>query len=85
MSEKNSSSSSSSLNKFVPCAIRTMYPVGEAQTATRPVGNCAGRSAEQMMHTIAKASLQADSRIDMFWRSMEIGIKSRQSGSHFGR
>ena len=61
-----------------------MYPVGEAQTATRPVGNCAGRMAERMMHTIAKASLQADSRIEMFWKSMKIDVKSRQNGSHFG-
>ena len=68
----------------MPCAIRTMYPRGEAQTATRPVGNCAGRRAERMMHTIAKASLHADSRIDMSWKSMKIDVKSRQNGSHFG-
>ena len=58
-----------------------MYPVDEAQTATRPVGNCAGWRAERMMHAIAKASLQADSRIDMFWESMKIDIKSCQNGS----
>ena len=32
-----------------------MYPKGCAQTATRPVGNCAGRRTERVMHTIAKA------------------------------
>ena len=37
-----------------------------------------------MMHTIAKASLQADSRIDMFWKCMKIDVKSRRNGSHFG-
>ena len=37
-----------------------------------------------MMHTIAKASLQADSRIDMFRKSMKIDVKSRRNGSHFG-
>ena len=74
----------SSLREFVPCAIRTMYPVGEAQTATRPVGNCAGRRAGRMMRTIAKASLQADSRINMFRKSMKIDVKSRRNGSDFG-
>ena len=52
-----------------------MYPVGEAQTATRPVGNCVGRRAERMMHTIEKASSQADSRIDMFWKCMRIDVR----------
>lgn len=37
-----------------------------------------------MMHTIAKASLQADSRIDMFWKSMKIDVKSCRNGSQFG-
>ena len=37
-----------------------------------------------MMHTIAKASLQADSRIDMFWKSMKIYVKSCRNGSQFG-
>ena len=36
------------------------------------------------MHTIAKASLQADSRIEMFRKSMKIDVKSRRNGSHFG-
>ena len=61
-----------------------MYPVGEAQTATRPVGNCAGRRAGRMMRTIAKASLQADSRINMFRKSMKIDVKSHRNRSHFG-
>ena len=50
----------------------TMYPQGKAQTATRPVGNCAGRRTERVMHTIAKASLQADPRVEMFRKSMDI-------------
>ena len=37
-----------------------------------------------MMHTSAKASLQADSSIDIFWKSMKIDVKSRQNGPHFG-
>ena len=37
-----------------------------------------------MMHTLVKASLQADSRIDMFWKSIRIDVKSRRNGSHFG-
>ena len=37
-----------------------------------------------MMRTIAKASLQADSRINMFRKSMKIDVKSRRNGSHFG-
>ena len=64
----------------MPCAIRTMYPEGCAQTATRPVGNCAGRRAERMMHTIAKASLHAD----LSWKSMKIDVKSCRNGSQFG-
>ena len=49
-----------------------MYPQGKAQTATRPVGNGAGRRTERVMHTIAKASLQADSRGEIFRKSMKI-------------
>ena len=36
-----------------------------------------------MMHAIAKASLQGDSRIDVFWKSMKIYVKSRRNVSHF--
>ena len=34
-----------------------------------------------MMHTIAKASLQADSRVEMFRKSLKIDSKSLQNGS----
>ena len=37
-----------------------------------------------MMHTIEKASLQVDSRIDMFRKSMKIDVKSCRNGSQFG-
>ena len=37
-----------------------------------------------MMHTLVEASLQADSRIDMFWKSMTIDVKSCRNGSQFG-
>ena len=69
---------------FVPCAMRTMYPEGCAPTATRPVGNCAGRRVERMMHTIAKASLQANSRVEMFRTFMKIDVKMRQNGLKCG-
>ena len=31
-----------------------------------------------------QGKLQADSRIDMFWKSMKIDVKSRRNGSDFG-
>ena len=65
LNEQHGSSSSGSLREFVPCAKFTMYPVGEAQTATRPVGSCAGKRAEEVMHIFAKASVQADSRAEI--------------------
>ena len=37
-----------------------------------------------MMHTIAKASLQADSRVEMFRTFMKIHLKMSQNGLKFG-
>ena len=38
----------------------------EAQTATKPGGSCAVKGAERVIHTFAKASLQADSLTQLF-------------------
>ena len=40
-------------------------PMGEAQTATRPVGSCAGRRSERVIHTSAKVSLHAVSNAEI--------------------
>ena len=61
-----------------------MYPKGCAHSATRPVGNCAGRRSERVMHIIAKASLQADSRAKMFRKYMKTDAKGSQNAFQFG-
>ena len=55
-----------------------MYPMGEAQTATRPVGSCAGRRSERVIHTSAKVSLHAVSNAEINWKIMK---KQPQKGA----
>ena len=62
----------------------TMYPVGEAQTATRPVGSCAGRRSERVIHTSAKGSLHAVSNAEINWKIMKNNARSSQNSSQIG-
>ena len=64
--------------------IRTMYPQGRAQTATRPVGSCAGRRSERVIHTSAKVSLHAVSNAEIKRNIMKNNARSNQNSFQIG-
>ena len=58
--------------------------MGEAQTATRPGGNCAVKGAERLIHTSAKASVQTDALSRLSGKITKIHARSNQNRSQLG-
>ena len=58
--------------------------MGEAQTATRPVGSCAGRRFERVIHTSAKVSLHAVSNAEINRKIMKNNARSSPNRSQIG-